>query len=584
MNKSYKSIWNETLGTYVAAAETAVSSGRKTSSRRRARRVPARDGGGLLALEPRIVFDAAIAATAMDVHSDASVLNHQDAIDQVELTSAEDSAGVAPADADTEPSLEDGKSGTSTLQDQESGAAGAVADDEPSYPAPEAGDSSAGTDSSASNDAEVSEPETSAVESTEPIAEPERQEIIFVDSVAADATGHLTWHPGEVYILDAHRDGIEQMAEILSGRIGIDAIHIISHGSAGRLQLGAGELTVNTMAGAYADEMMAIRGALSEDADVLLYGCDVGAESSGSEFVAALADATGAEVLASTDDTGAEALGGDWVLEISSGGEVQTEVISAADWAGLMTTAVNTGGGAILAVTGKTIYSVDVATGKATLLTTVPATIRDTVTNTDVSTGSLQNSLAVNQADGLIYYAGENNALFAYDYNNNVHIVVDADVRDNGITTSARGLASGGGVFANGTLYLGVENNGSTTTTDDTIYRVTFSNGGRTISGVTVLVANLGSSATDGVTGNWEWGDLGFDPGTNTLVSVGVRLDTNNNVLGYSEVRYNALTGVVVQGQRALSGNSGALQVSTNQLSQTYLVGGGHHHAASVCL
>ena len=52
----------------------------------------------------------------------------------------------------------------------------------------------------------------------------------------------------------------------------------------------------------------------------------------------------------------------------------------------------------------------------------------------------------------------------AYDYINNVHIVVDADVRDNGITTSARGLASGGGVFANGTLYLGVENNGTSRT------------------------------------------------------------------------------------------------------------------------
>lgn len=188
MNKSYKSIWNEALGTYVAAAETAVASGRKTSSRRRARRVPARDGGGLLALEPRIVFDAAIAATVMDVHSDTSVLNHQDAIDQVELTSTEDSAGVAPADADTEPSLEDGKSGTSTLQDRELAAAGSIADDEPSHPAREADDSSAGTDSTASNDAEVSESETSAVESAEPVAEPERQEIIFVDSVAADLT------------------------------------------------------------------------------------------------------------------------------------------------------------------------------------------------------------------------------------------------------------------------------------------------------------------------------------------------------------------------------------------------------------
>lgn len=84
MNKSYKSIWNESLGTYVAAAETAVSGGRRVSSGRRARRMPARAGGGFIALEQRIVFDAAVGATVAEVHSDAPVvLNHQDAVDDV---------------------------------------------------------------------------------------------------------------------------------------------------------------------------------------------------------------------------------------------------------------------------------------------------------------------------------------------------------------------------------------------------------------------------------------------------------------------------------------------------------------------
>lgn len=32
MNKSYKSVWNETTGTYVAASETAKARGKKTSS------------------------------------------------------------------------------------------------------------------------------------------------------------------------------------------------------------------------------------------------------------------------------------------------------------------------------------------------------------------------------------------------------------------------------------------------------------------------------------------------------------------------------------------------------------------------
>ena len=35
----------------------------------------------------------------------------------------------------------------------------------------------------------------------------------------------------EVIMLDGGRDGMEQIASALSGRTGIDAIHIISHGS-----------------------------------------------------------------------------------------------------------------------------------------------------------------------------------------------------------------------------------------------------------------------------------------------------------------------------------------------------------------
>jgi hypothetical protein len=46
----------------------------------------------------------------------------------------------------------------------------------------------------------------------------------------------------DVYLLDPSRDGIQQMTERLSGRSGISAIRIFSHGSSGALLLGAGRL------------------------------------------------------------------------------------------------------------------------------------------------------------------------------------------------------------------------------------------------------------------------------------------------------------------------------------------------------
>jgi hypothetical protein len=57
------------------------------------------------------------------------------------------------------------------------------------------------------------------------------------------------------------------------------------------------------------------RNALSEKADIVLYGCDVAA-GSGSDFVDRLGELTGADIAASTDRTGR---GGNWNLEFAKG-------------------------------------------------------------------------------------------------------------------------------------------------------------------------------------------------------------------------------------------------------------------------
>ncbi len=240
--------------------------------------------------------------------------------------------------------------------------------------------------------------------------------------------------------------------------------------------------------------MAVIAAALSQDADLLLYGCDVAATESGVTFLDALAAATGADVAASNGDTGAESLGGDWVLEArNENGVIETIAISAEAYAGLLTTTVNNGAGALLGVQGKNIYSIDIVTGKAILLTTIPATVGGTTTGADA------NSLAIDQANGLIYYtsntsASTNVALFAYNFNTNTHILIDSNLTNNGaglsIVVGTRGVGSGGAVFANNSLYLGVENN-TGNNSDDTIYRITFSGSGTAISGVTTLVTNI---------------------------------------------------------------------------------------------
>ncbi len=297
MNKSYKSIWNEALGTYVAAAETATTGGRKSSSTRKARRQPDRAHSGQLALEQRIVFDAALPATFVEAHADATASQDAGVLADLDHLASEQQEPVVVAPAVEAPAVQ-APSPVSTaseevVADADAGEASAPSDGEAQAATPtNEVEVAVPSDASADTDADVSEaqspvdnltdPSTDGVpsdaaesesadlvtsqtaeaqatevheveaaldpvESVEPTVE--RVEIVFVDALVDDAADGLQWHPGEVYVLDANRDGVEQIAEVLNGRTGVDAVHIISHGSAGQLNLGSATLNTSSLSG-----------------------------------------------------------------------------------------------------------------------------------------------------------------------------------------------------------------------------------------------------------------------------------------------------------------------------------------------
>ncbi|MBK7421190.1 MAG: cadherin domain-containing protein [Nitrospira sp.] len=168
-------------------------------------------------------------------------------------------------------------------------------------------------------------------------------EVVFVDPTVPDYESLLAgMGPNvEVVVLDASRDGVEQIAESLTGRSGIDAIHLISHGDAGTLQLGTGTLNAESMSTHYADEFTTIQQALSEQADILVYGCNFAEGEVGQAAVARLAELTGADVAANSDRTGHIDLGGDWKFETQVGSiETDLAITDAAqmDWKGILTT------------------------------------------------------------------------------------------------------------------------------------------------------------------------------------------------------------------------------------------------------
>ncbi|MDB5772902.1 MAG: tandem-95 repeat protein, partial [Burkholderia sp.] len=148
----------------------------------------------------------------------------------------------------------------------------------------------------------------------------------------------------EVLVLDPSRDSIDQISAALAGRHDLAAIHILSHGASGQLQLGATTLDSAQLT-ARADEISRWGQALQADGDILLYGCDVAADASGAAFVHQLSALTGADVAASDDLTGDNLLQGDWTLEYTTGAIETALAVNASvqrQWTGVLEARVNT--------------------------------------------------------------------------------------------------------------------------------------------------------------------------------------------------------------------------------------------------
>jgi glucose/arabinose dehydrogenase len=143
-------------------------------------------------------------------------------------------------------------------------------------------------------------------------------ELVFIDP-SLDAYRRLAASAAaraEVILLDRQRDGMSQITEALADRQNIGAIHLISHGRAGALQLGSSNFSDVSQ---YQAQLQSWQQSLSADADILIYGCDVAATPEGQDFIQQISQLTGADVAASTNLTGNAAKGGDWILETATG-------------------------------------------------------------------------------------------------------------------------------------------------------------------------------------------------------------------------------------------------------------------------
>ncbi|MDD1136923.1 Ig-like domain-containing protein [Pseudomonas sp. TNT2022 ID233] len=143
-----------------------------------------------------------------------------------------------------------------------------------------------------------------ATPAASPVAVP-GQSVVFVDSRVKDADSLVKGvAPGtQVVKLDAGKDGLQQIADYLDQHQGVSSVQIIAHGNAGDLWLGNSYLSADNVAQRSAI-LAEIGKDMNVGGDILIYGCYTAEGDRGLSFVDSLAQLTGRDVAASNNRTG----------------------------------------------------------------------------------------------------------------------------------------------------------------------------------------------------------------------------------------------------------------------------------------
>jgi hypothetical protein len=251
----------------------------------------------IVALEPRIVYDASAASIGMAA-----------AVAQQHPASADTHDGAsAPAAVPV--------SGAGARAVDSSAATGAVHGSTNTPPAAGVGDAST----------------VRAVQGyTDVVGASADKQVVFVNSNVSDLQTLVAGLPAgtQYVVLDSTKDGLLQIEQYLHDHPGVSAIHLVSHGAAGEFQVGSTWINEADWS-TYSTEFAQIGASMKAGGDFLIYGCDVAGNADGKALVQQISSISGLNVAASTDATGAATLGGDWVLEYDAGA-VHTGVIFSA--------------------------------------------------------------------------------------------------------------------------------------------------------------------------------------------------------------------------------------------------------------
>jgi uncharacterized repeat protein (TIGR02059 family) len=157
------------------------------------------------------------------------------------------------------------------------------------------------------------------------------RQIVFVFDNLPDWQSLASAAPqgAEVIVLDGKSHGLQQIADHMDGRSDVAALHLLSHGAVGMVELGSTWLNSRNI-GEYSELLDVIGAAMAAGGDILLYAFHAAQGTQATVLLSGLARLTRADLAASVDPRGAADKGGDWQLERQTG-EVETTALSLLD-------------------------------------------------------------------------------------------------------------------------------------------------------------------------------------------------------------------------------------------------------------
>jgi hypothetical protein len=138
--------------------------------------------------------------------------------------------------------------------------------------------------------------------------QPITNEILIADASVLDLNVLLNGiNPNiEVKLIQEGEDGIGQILKAIADP-GLKTLHILAHGAPGQINLGGRTITAT-------DFRCRFDGAAERNLDIAFWSCHAGAGDAGQSFVQAVAETTGARVVAANSLVGNAGKGGSWLL------------------------------------------------------------------------------------------------------------------------------------------------------------------------------------------------------------------------------------------------------------------------------